>query len=53
MTGPAKIGHICTQNLASFLNFKLQYLFKYKCYYNELFMPYSQINRKAKEANRT
>ena len=41
VTGPAKIGHICTQNLALFLNFNLQYLLKCKCYYNEIFMPYS------------
>ena len=30
VTGPARMGHICTQNLALFLNFNLQYLFKYK-----------------------
>ena len=41
VTGPAKIGHICTQNLASFLNFNLQYLLKYKYYDNEICMSYS------------
>ena len=53
MTRPAKIGHICTQNLIMFLNFNLQYLLKYKHYYNEIFMPYSQINKKAKKVYRT
>ena len=51
--GPAKIVHICTQNLTLFLNFNLQYLLQYKCYYNEIFIPYSQINKKAKKASRT
>ena len=53
VTGPAKIGHICTQILTLFLNFNLQYLLKYKCYDNEIFMPYSQINKKAKKVYRT
>ena len=44
VTGPAKIGHICTQNFALFLNFNLQYLLKYKSYDNELSIPYLQIN---------
>ena len=26
VTGPVKIGHICTQNLPNFLNFNLLYL---------------------------
>ena len=47
------IGHICTQNLALFLNFNLQYLLKYKCYYNAIFMPYSQINKQAQKVYRT
>ena len=41
VTGPAKIGHICTQSLALFMKFNLQYLLKLKCYYIEIFMPYS------------
>ena len=49
VTGPAKIGHICTQNLALFLNFNLQYLLKYKCYCNEIFMPYLQTIRKQRK----
>ena len=53
VTEPAKIGHICTQNLALFLNFNLQYLLKYKCYYNEIFMPYSQFHKKVKKVYRT
>ena len=40
VAGPAKIGHIGTQNVALFLNFYLQYLLKYKGYYNKIFMPY-------------
>ena len=44
VTGPAKIGHICTQNFALILKFNLQYLLKYKSYDNEIFMPYLQIN---------
>ena len=43
--GPAKIG---TQNMALFLNFNLHYLLKYKSYDNKIFIPYSQINKKAK-----
>ena len=43
--GPAKIG---TQNMALFLNFNLYYLLKYKSYDNEIFIPYSQINKKTK-----
>ena len=53
VTGPAKIGHIYTQYLALFLNFNLQYLLKYKSYDHKLFMPYSQINRKAHKVYRT
>ena len=49
VTRPAKIG----QHLALFLKFNLQYLLKYNCYYNEIFMPYLQINKKAKKAYRT
>ena len=45
MTGPAKIGHICTQNLALFLNFNLQYLLQYEGYDNKIFIPYSQMSR--------
>ena len=52
-TGPAKIGHICTQNWTSFLNFNLQYLLKYKCYDNDSFMPYSPINKKGTKLYRT
>ena len=40
VTRPAKIGHICTQNLALFLKCNLQYLLKYECYDHEIFMPY-------------
>ena len=46
VTRPAKIGHICTQNLALFLNFNLQYLLMYESYDNNIFMPYLQINKK-------
>ena len=46
VTGPAKIGHICTQNFALFLNFNLQYLLKYKSYDNEILMPYSRSVKK-------
>ena len=53
VTGPAKIGHICTQNFALFLKFNLQYLLKYKSYDNEIFMPYSHINKKARKVYRT
>ena len=53
VTGPVKIGHICTQNLALFLNLNLQYRLKHTCYYNEIFMPYTQINKKAKTVYRT
>ena len=53
VTGPAKIGHICTHNLASFLNFNLQYFLKYTCYDNEIFIPYSQINKKVNKSYRT
>ena len=53
VTGPAKIGHICTQNLALFLNFNLQYLLKSKCPYNKIFMPYAQINNKVNKSYRT
>ena len=49
MTGPAKIGHICTQNLALFLNFNSQYLMKYKSYDNKMLKAYSQINTKAEK----
>ena len=52
VTWPAKIGHICTRNLTLFLNFSLQYLSNYKCYYNEIFIPYSQINNKKKFTER-
>ena len=48
VTVPAKIGQICTQKVAIFLNFNLRYLLKYKSYDNEIFVPYSQINKKAK-----
>ena len=48
VTGPARIRHICTHNLALFLNFNLQYLLKYKCYGNEIFMPYLKIKVKEK-----
>ena len=48
VTEPVKTGHICKENLALFLNFNLQYLLKYKHYDNEIFLPYSQINKKAK-----
>ena len=53
VTEPAKIKHICTQNLALFLNFNLQYLMKYKYYDNEIFIPYSQINNKSNKIYRT
>ena len=53
VTGPAKIGHTCTQNLALFLNFNFQYLLKYKGYGNKMFIPYSQINKKVNEFYRT
>ena len=53
VTGHAKIRHICTQNLSLFLNFNVQYLLKYKCYYNAIFIPYLQINKKTKKAYRT
>ena len=53
VTGPAKIGHICTQNVALFLNFNLQYLSKYECYDTKILMPYSQINKKASKSYRT
>ena len=53
VTGPAIIGHICTQNLALFLNFNLQYLLKDECYDNEIFMSYSQINKKVNKIYRT
>ena len=53
VTGPAKIGHICTQNLALFLNFNSQYLMKYKSYDNEILKAYSQINKKAEKVYRT
>ena len=53
VTGLAKIGHICTQNLALFLNFNSQYLLKYKHYNDEIFQPLSQINNKAKTVYRT
>ena len=53
VTGPAKIGHICTPNLTLFLNFNLQYLLKYKHYYYENLMPYSHINKKAQKVYRT
>ena len=52
VTGPAKIGHICTQNFALFSKFNLQYLLKYKSYDNEISMPYSQINKKARKVYR-
>ena len=53
VTGPATIGHPCTQNLALCLKFNLLYLLKYECYDNEIFMPYSQINRKVTKSYRT
>ena len=53
VTEPAKIGHICTQKFGLFLNFKLQYLLKYKSYDNEMFIPYSQINKKVNKSYRT
>ena len=53
MTGPAKIGHICKHNLALFLNFNLQYLLKHTHYNNEIFIPYSQINKKSSKVYRT
>ena len=53
VTGPAKIGHICTQNLALFLNFNSQYLMKYKSYDNEILKAYSQMNKKAEKLYRT
>ena len=53
VTRPAKIGHICTQKLVLFLKFNLQYLLKYTSYDNEIFMPSSQINKKAKKICRT
>ena len=53
VTGPAIIGHICTQNLALILKFNLQYILKYKSYDNEIFLPYSQINKKANKVYRT
>ena len=53
VTGPAKIGHICTQNFVLFLSFNLQYLLKYIHYYNEIFMLYSLINVKAIKVYRT
>ena len=52
VTGPAKIGHICTQNLALFFNFNSQYLLKYTCYYNEISLTYSPINKKIKKIYR-
>ena len=52
VTGPAKIGHICT-NLALILNFNLQYLLKYEYYDNEIFMPYSHINKQVNKSYRT
>ena len=48
-----KIGPICTQNLALFLNFNLQYFLKYISYDDEIFMPYSQIHKKAEKVYRT
>ena len=53
VTGPAKIGHICTQNLTIVLNFNLQYLLKDECYDNEIFMSYSQINKTVNKSDRT
>ena len=53
MTGPAKIGHICTQNLALLLNFNSQYLMKYKSYDNETLKAYLQMNKKAETVYRT
>ena len=53
VTGSAKIGHICTQKLALFFNFNLQYLLKYKRYSINILMPYSQINKKASKSYRT
>ena len=41
VTGPAKIGHIRTQNLVLFFKFYLQYLLKYKSCDHKIFMPYS------------
>ena len=48
-----KIGHICTQNLALFLNFNLQYLLQFISYDNEISMPNSKINKKANKVYRT
>ena len=53
MTEPTKIGHICTQNLALFLDFNLQYLMMFTSYDNEIFMPSSHINKKASKVYRT
>ena len=53
VTRPAKIGHICTQNLALFLYFNLQYLLMYRSYDNDIFKPCSQSNKKAKKIYRT
>ena len=53
VTGPAKIGYFCTQNLALFLKFNLQYLLKYKYYDNDIFMTNSKINKKVKKIYRT
>ena len=53
VTRPAKIGHICTQNLALFLNFNSQYLMTYKSYDNEILKAYSQMNKKAEKVYRT
>ena len=53
VTGPAKIRHICTHNLALFLNFNLQYLLKHEWYDNKIFMSYSQINKKVNKSYRT
>ena len=49
VTGPAKIGHICTQNFALFLNFNLQYLLKYKIYDNEMLMLIHKSIRKQRK----
>ena len=53
VTGPAEIGHICTQNFALFFNFHLQYLLKYKSYDNEILMVYLHINKKTEKFYRT
>ena len=50
VTGPAKIGHIYTQNLALFLNFNSQYLMKYKSYDNEILKAGLQMNKKAEKS---